>query len=79
MTPQTAPPETTLADMTFADRLAALGLERFPAQDRADLERVVRSLEEAAARTSGACSYAEEPSNVFRLAPAPGRAPGPTP
>lgn len=75
MTPQTDRTETTLADIPFADRLASLGLGRFPAQDRADLERVVRSLDEAAARTSGACSYAEEPSNVFRLATAPGRVP----
>ncbi len=54
----------------FADRLRALGLERFPEQDRADLERVVIANDEAAARIRGACFYAEEPSNVFRLSPA---------
>ena len=54
----------------FAERLRALGLDRFPEQDRADLERAVRANDEAAARISGACSYAEEPSNVFRLSPA---------
>ncbi len=54
----------------FADRLSALGLDRFPEQDRAHLEQVVRSIEEAAARVRATCSYAEEPSNVFRLSPA---------
>lgn len=56
--------------ISFAERLSALGLDRFPAQDRADLERVVRSIDEAAARIRAACSYEEEPSNVFRLSPA---------
>ena len=56
--------------ISFADRLSALGLHRFPEQDQADLERAVRANDEAAARIRGACSYAEEPSNVFRLSPA---------
>ena len=56
--------------LAFVDRLNAIGLHRFPEQDRADLERVVRSNDEAAARIRYACGYAEEPSNVFRLSPA---------
>ncbi len=56
-----------MAVISFADRLDALGLERFPEQDRAGLERVVLANDEAAARIRNACSYAEEPSNVFRL------------
>jgi hypothetical protein len=65
-----------MAQIPFADRLSALGLDRFPEQDRADLERVVRSIDEAASRIRFACTYAEEPSNVFRLSPAAEAGPG---
>jgi hypothetical protein len=59
-----------MAEIPFLERLRERGLDRFPEADRADLERVVHSIDEAAARLRLAFSFAEEPSNVFRLAPA---------
>jgi hypothetical protein len=61
-----------MAEISFNDRLSALGLDRFPEQDRDGLERLVRSIDEAALRVRGAYSYLEEPSNVFRLQPTAG-------
>jgi hypothetical protein len=59
-----------MAEISFLDRLHAAGLGTFPASDRADLERTVQSLDDAAARVRLDFAFAEEPSNVFRLAPA---------
>jgi len=59
-----------MTEPPFADRLAALGLHRFPEADRPGLERLVRDVEAAAARLRLPYGYEEEPSNVFRLLPA---------
>jgi hypothetical protein len=59
-----------MAEILFAERLRERNLDRFPQADRAALERLVRAGDEAAARIRGEFSYLEEPSNVFRLAPA---------
>jgi hypothetical protein len=59
-----------MADAAFMERLHAFNLQRMPAADLADLERLVRHAEGAAARVRRAFSYLEEPSNVFRLSPA---------
>jgi hypothetical protein len=59
-----------MADPAFMERLRALNLQRMPAADLADLERLVKHAEGAAARVRMAFSYLEEPSNVFRLSPA---------
>lgn len=59
-----------MTEIPFLERLREHGLDRFPEADRADLERLVRSIDEAAARLRLAFPFSEEPSNVFRLAPA---------
>ncbi|MDJ0390474.1 hypothetical protein QMO56_20375 [Roseomonas sp. E05] len=59
-----------MTDPSFAARLRARNLQRIPEADQADLARLVQALDEAAARIRGPIGYLEEPSNVFRLAPA---------
>ena len=61
-----------MAEISFVDRLHAVGLDRFPEADRAALEQTVQSMDAAAARVRLDFAFADEPSNVFRLAPAAG-------
>ncbi len=61
-----------MPEIPFLDRLRAAGLDRFPEQDRAALEQTVQSMDAAAARIRLDYAFADEPSNVFRLAPATG-------
>jgi hypothetical protein len=58
-----------MSEIPFADRLKAHGLT-FPEAEIPALEKFVEDLERAAAFVrSIERSYAEEPSNVFRLTP----------
>jgi hypothetical protein len=60
-----------MSEPDFAARMAAHGL-RLPDAEVPKLEAVVADLERAAAAIRAVQrSYAEEPVNVFRLAPAP--------
>ena len=59
-----------MTEIPFADRMAAAGLTLPPAE-AARLEALVKDLDSAAAAMRAVeRSYAEEPSNVFRLRPA---------
>ncbi len=58
-----------MSEITFADRLEAHGL-KFPESEIPALEKFVEDIDRAAAFVrSIERSYAEEPSNVFRLMP----------
>ncbi|MBS0643305.1 MAG: hypothetical protein JSS43_25865 [Proteobacteria bacterium] len=59
-----------MPEIAFLDRLHAAGLDSFPEKDRAALEQTVQSMDAAAARIRLDFAFADEPSNVFRLAPA---------
>lgn len=59
-----------MTEMRFEDRMATCGL-RLPADEVPKLEGLVADLDRAAAAIRAVQrGYAEEPSNVFRLAPA---------
>jgi hypothetical protein len=59
-----------MSEPSFADRLKAHGL-KIPEAEIPNLEKFVEDLDRAAAFVrSVERSYAEEPSNVFRLTPA---------
>jgi len=58
-----------MSDIPFADRVKAHGL-KIPEAEMPAFEKFVEDLERAAAWVrSVERSYAEEPSNVFRLTP----------
>ena len=60
-----------MSGISFASRMAALGLH-LPAAELPPLEELVRDLERSAAAIRAVeRSYLEEPSNVFRLASEP--------
>ncbi len=55
--------------MTFADRMAELGL-RLPPEEAAKLETMVDMLEKSALAMRVERPYAQEPMSAFRLRPA---------
>lgn len=58
-----------MSDVSFTARMQALGVA-LPPEEMARLEMLVAELDRSAAAIRAvARGYAEEPSNVFRLAP----------